>query len=178
MTLAEYARQIGGTVVGDGSVEIERIAAIDDVDDRALTFAVDERYLRTALAYAINTAATAKAVELIVGSYWYAQDAMSLRPNLTVTLGIRHEFNNGWNSPNGVASNFVFGSNGVLLTQPVVGTSVYSENNARFLFGPRVGIAWAPFGSQTKTTIHAGFGLYYEQLDYMGNCCDAATSPT
>src|SRR5260370_29380711 len=99
---------------------------------------------------------------------------MSLRNNLTVTLGVRHEFNNGWNSPNRVASNFVFGSNGVLLTQPVVGTSVYSENSARFLFGPRVGIAWAPFGSQTKTSIHAGFGLYYEQLDYMGNCCDAA----
>lgn len=102
---------------------------------------------------------------------WYAQDAMTVRPNLTVTAGVRHEFNNGWNSPNGLASNFVFGSNGVLLTQPVVGKSVYSENNAKLLFGPRVGIAWAPFGK--RTAIHAAFGMYYEQLDYMGNCCDA-----
>gem|GEM_PF-4156142 len=50
MTLAEYAAQVGGSVSGDGSVEIERIAAIEDVDDRSLTFATDERYLRNALA--------------------------------------------------------------------------------------------------------------------------------
>ena len=104
---------------------------------------------------------------------WYAQDAIALRPNLTVTLGVRHEFNNGWNSPQGLASNFVFGSNHVLLTQPVVGTSVYSQNNAKRLIGPRVGVAWAPFGGG-KTAIHAGFGIYYEQLDYIGSCCDAA----
>ncbi|MGP6156906.1 MAG: UDP-3-O-(3-hydroxymyristoyl)glucosamine N-acyltransferase [Vulcanimicrobiaceae bacterium] len=48
-TLAEYAQRVGGTVQGDGSVSIERIAAIDDVDDRSLTFATDERYLRSAL---------------------------------------------------------------------------------------------------------------------------------
>jgi hypothetical protein len=103
---------------------------------------------------------------------WYAQDTMMLRPNLTVTLGVRHEFNNGWNSPTGSAGNFVFDSHGVLLTQPAVGKSVYTENNAKKLIGPRVGVAWSPFGG-SKTAIHAGYGMYYEQLDYMGNCCDA-----
>ena len=78
---------------------------------------------------------------------WYVQDAMSLLPNLTLTLGLRHEFNNGWNSPKGLASNFVFGPNGALQTQPVVGTSIYSENNAKALFGPRVGIAWSPLAA-------------------------------
>ena len=107
---------------------------------------------------------------------WYAQDSMRLRPDLTVTLGLRHEFNNGWNSPLGQASNFVFGPNGALLTQPHIGTSVYSENNAVKLFGPRIGIAWAPFGS-SRTAIHAGAGIYYQQLDYMGNCCDASPLP-
>jgi UDP-3-O-[3-hydroxymyristoyl] glucosamine N-acyltransferase len=48
-TLADYARRVGGTVLGDGSILIDRIAAIDDVDDRSLTFATDERYLRGAL---------------------------------------------------------------------------------------------------------------------------------
>jgi hypothetical protein len=105
---------------------------------------------------------------------WYAQDTMAVRPNLTVTLGVRHEFNNGWNSAGKTASNFVFGPGGVLQTQPVVGDFVYSENNARFLFGPRIGIAWSPFGTGSRTVIHAGAGIYYEQLDYMGACCDAA----
>jgi hypothetical protein len=95
-----------------------------------------------------------------------------LRPNLTVTLGVRHEFNNGWDSRTGSAGNFVFDSHGVLLTQPAVGKSVYSENNATKLIGPRVGVAWSPFGG-SKTAIHAGYGMYYEQLDNMGNCCDA-----
>jgi UDP-3-O-[3-hydroxymyristoyl] glucosamine N-acyltransferase len=49
-TLDQYAERVGGAVRGDGSVGIERIAAIDDVDDRSLTFATDERYLRNALA--------------------------------------------------------------------------------------------------------------------------------
>jgi UDP-3-O-[3-hydroxymyristoyl] glucosamine N-acyltransferase len=50
MTLAEYAARLeGATVRGDAGVAIERIAALDDVDEGALTFAVDERYLRQAL---------------------------------------------------------------------------------------------------------------------------------
>jgi UDP-3-O-[3-hydroxymyristoyl] glucosamine N-acyltransferase len=43
------AERIGGRVVGDPGVVIERIAAVDDADGTALTFAVDERYLRAAL---------------------------------------------------------------------------------------------------------------------------------
>jgi hypothetical protein len=109
---------------------------------------------------------------------WYVQDAIKLRPNLTVSLGLRHEFNNGWNSPHNEASNYVFGAAGCSLgtalclqTQPVVGTSPYTVNNAKLLFGPRVGLAWAPF---SKTAIHAAFGTYYNQLDYMGSCCDGS----
>jgi hypothetical protein len=102
---------------------------------------------------------------------WYFQDSIKLCPSLTVSLGIRHEFNNGWNSPDRKASNFVFGPNLVLLTQPVVGTSVYAKNNALRLFGPRVGIAWSPL---RNTVVHAGFGIYYDQLDYIGSCCDAS----
>jgi hypothetical protein len=102
---------------------------------------------------------------------WFVEDSIKLHPKFTLSLGLRQEFNNGWNSPTGQASNFVFGPNGILLTQPVIGESVYANNNAKLLFGPRVGIAWAPF---SKTAIHVGFGTYYNQLDYMGSCCDAA----
>jgi UDP-3-O-[3-hydroxymyristoyl] glucosamine N-acyltransferase len=49
-TLGELAERTGGRVVGDPAVAIERIAAVDDAGPTALTFAVDERYLRTALA--------------------------------------------------------------------------------------------------------------------------------
>ena len=49
-TLAELAARIGGAVSGDGSVQIERIASVDDAVAGALTFATDERYLAHALA--------------------------------------------------------------------------------------------------------------------------------
>lgn len=49
-TLGALAERTRGRVIGDPLLEVDRIAAIDDVDSRALTFATDERYLRTALA--------------------------------------------------------------------------------------------------------------------------------
>jgi len=49
-TLGALAERTGGRVIGDASLTIERIAAVDEADASALTFAVDERYLRTALA--------------------------------------------------------------------------------------------------------------------------------
>jgi hypothetical protein len=109
---------------------------------------------------------------------WYAQDAVKVRPNLTINLGLRHEFNNGWNSPAGRASNYVFGTLGCspgtaqcLQTRPVLGTSPYTVNNAKWLLGPRIAVAWAPW---SKTAVHAAFGTYYNQLDYIGSCCDGS----
>jgi UDP-3-O-[3-hydroxymyristoyl] glucosamine N-acyltransferase len=49
-TLGAIAERTGGRVIGDAGVQISRIAAIDDVDATALTFATDERFLRAALA--------------------------------------------------------------------------------------------------------------------------------
>jgi hypothetical protein len=102
---------------------------------------------------------------------WYVQDAIKLRSNLTLSVGLRHEFNNGWNSPAGQASNFVFGPNGSLVTQPVVGTHVYATNNAKLLFGPRLGLAYSPW---QKTVVHLGYGTYFNQMDYFGSCCDGS----
>jgi hypothetical protein len=50
------------------------------------------------------------------------------------------------------------------MTNPVVGKSVYAQNNAKLLFSPRVGLAWDVFGSG-KTAVRAGFGTYYSIID-------------
>jgi Carboxypeptidase regulatory-like domain len=94
----------------------------------------------------------------------FVQDAMKLRPNLEVTVGLRIESTNGMNESHGRASNYLFDSNGVIETQPTVGANVFTKNNAKFLPEPRIGIAWDPFGHH-KTVIHAGFGLYHALLD-------------
>jgi carboxypeptidase family protein len=97
-------------------------------------------------------------------SAWYIQDNIQLRPNLTVRLGLRHELTNGWNEDKGRGANFLFDTNGVLVTTPRVASSVYTENNSKWLFGPRVGIAWDPFG-KGKTSIRTGFGIHYDLID-------------
>ncbi len=95
---------------------------------------------------------------------WYAEDSIKLRRNLTVRVGIRHEFTNGWNEEYGRAANYVFDSNGVLITDPKIGKSVFSENNATSLFAPRIALAWDPFGTG-KTAVRAGYGVYYSLID-------------
>ena len=94
----------------------------------------------------------------------FAQDTVRLKPSFELQAGFRGEFTNGWNETHGRASNYLFNSSGVILSQPIVGDSAFTTNNAKFLPAPRLGFAWSPFG-QKKTVIHAGFGVYYALLD-------------
>jgi len=95
---------------------------------------------------------------------WYVQDAIRLRQHLQLTLGFRSEFTNGWNEATDRASNYLFGPGGVIETQPHVGHSAFTDNNAKFLPEPRLGLAWDIFG-HGKTVVHAGFGLYDDLQD-------------
>jgi hypothetical protein len=104
---------------------------------------------------------------------WFIQDTLKPRTNLTIDLGLRHDFTDGFNSANGTATNYVSGPNGALLTQPVIGNTLLPSTH--WLFGPRAGVAWDPSGSG-KTSIRSSFGLAYNLLDDIGFCC-LATNP-
>jgi len=108
---------------------------------------------------------------------WYAQDTIRISPRLTVTLGFRDEFTTGWNEAHGRASNYTF-TNGVISTDPHVGDSLFTVNNAKFLPQPRIGVAWSPFSA--KTVIRAGFGMYNDLQDALGYRADqnAPFNPT
>jgi len=95
---------------------------------------------------------------------WYVQDSIQVFRNLTVEAGLRHEFTTGWNEAQGRAANYVTDPQGILVTAPIVGNSVYTGNNAKRLFGPRVSLAWDIFGNG-KTAVRAGYGMYYSLID-------------
>jgi hypothetical protein len=110
---------------------------------------------------------------------WYVEDVMRLSPRLTVSLGYRQEFTNGWNEAHGRAANYTY-PGGVISTQSNVGNSVFTVNNGKFLPQPRVGVAWSPFRNNGKTVLRMGFGMYNDLQDALGYRTDqnAPFNPT
>lgn len=100
----------------------------------------------------------------------YIGDTVKLRPNFTLTLGLRYVRDTG--RTNSDLAEIPCSSvtvtpapctgNTPLLEQfgfiPGLGKRIRQDNNN---FGPQVGIAWDPF-SNGKTVIRAGAGLFYE----------------
>ena len=95
---------------------------------------------------------------------WFVDDTIRIRRNLTIEAGLRHEFTSGWNESQGRAANYIINPNGILATNPIVGNSVYTANDATRLFSPRVSLAWDVFGDG-KASLRAGYGLYYSLID-------------
>ena len=95
---------------------------------------------------------------------WYVQDEMKLKSNLTLRLGLRDEMTNGWNEVKGRCANLIFDQNGLPLSDPLIGRSCLTRNNAKALLQPRVGIAWDPTGTGTWA-IRAGFGIHNDLQD-------------
>lgn len=93
----------------------------------------------------------------------FVEDAWKLTPRLELRGGLRVESSNGWNEAQGRASNYDF-TNGVINTNPSVGSSALSDNRARFMPEPRVGFAYDLLGNG-KTAIKGSFGMHRALLD-------------
>jgi hypothetical protein len=99
---------------------------------------------------------------------WYVQDEIKLQKNLTLRVGLRDEMTNGWNEVAGRCSNYVFDQNFVISTNPVIGGACLSQNNAKALWQPRVGLAWDPTGTGSWA-VRAGFGIHNDLQDNLAN---------
>jgi hypothetical protein len=90
-----------------------------------------------------------------VALYWYVNDQIKLRPNLTLSLGLRHEYTT---VPEGERLQKLN------IAASVPGLIDFSEPRApKKNFAPRVGLAWSP-GHSGNTSVRAGFGMAYDIL--------------
>ena len=119
---------------------------------------------------------------------WYLQDKFQVKPNLTISAGIRYDWNAGLTEKNGNIFNFdptkyqfssacltngstspstCYPNNGFLIAgnnpQATAGTSNTTLTGRQWGFGPRIGVAWQPKKFDNKVVVRAGTGIYYDR---------------
>lgn len=110
----------------------------------------------------------------------FVNDNFKVRSNLTVTLGLRWDFDGplsekygkltafngnlyGYNAATDTITNSgleIAGNNPNFATQ---GASNTLMNNRQWGLAPRIGIAWSP---TSKLTVRAGYGIYYDRGEF------------
>jgi len=94
----------------------------------------------------------------------YVQDEFKVKSNLTLRLGLRDEATSGWNEILGRCANLLYDKDSIPITEPLIGKNCLTENHAKLLLQPRVGLAWDPTGTGTWA-VRAGFGVHKDLQD-------------
>jgi len=94
---------------------------------------------------------------------YYVQDEWKWRPNFTVNLGLRWE----WNRPAAEANDLILRPNSPLDGSQgpvsfVARKTFWDRENATSL-APRIGFAWDPF-SKGKTVVRVGYGIMFDVI--------------
>ncbi|MCU1285963.1 MAG: TonB-dependent receptor [Acidobacteriales bacterium] len=103
--------------------------------------------------------------------YGFAQDEWHVRHNLTLTLGVRYEYNSPKLDTQGRSFSLALGKQSTVFTKAPVGLlfpgDAGAPTGANFPdkndWAPRFGFAWDPF-SNGKTSVRGGFGVFYDVL--------------
>ena len=110
----------------------------------------------------------------------YIQDKYQIRPNLSVTAGVRFDYHGGLTEKNGRIFNFdpsqytydattdTITSNGLIIAGnnpqfPTKGVSDSTLTGRQWGIAPRIGVAWSPKMFNDKVVVRSGWGLYYDR---------------
>jgi len=106
----------------------------------------------------------------------FAQDEWRVRSNLTITFGLRYEYNTPKLDTKGRTDNIFLGQQSTKIPNAPVGILVPGDPGAprgvffpdKNNFAPRFGFAWDPRGDH-KTSVRGGFGVFYDVLNGRDN---------
>jgi hypothetical protein len=110
----------------------------------------------------------------------YLQDKFQLRPNLSITAGVRFDDHGGLTEKYGRIYNFepslynynastdTIVSNGLIIGGnnklfPTKGVSNSTLTGRQWGLAPRLGLAWSPNKFHNKIVVRAGWGMYYDR---------------
>jgi hypothetical protein len=109
----------------------------------------------------------------------FAQDKFQVTPTLSVTLGVRYDWDGGFTEKYGnifnfdpkqysysVASDMITSSGFIIAGNNANGTKGVSNttlNGRQWGIAPRLGIAWQPSMFHSKIVVRGGGGLYYDR---------------
>ncbi len=125
----------------------------------------------------------------------YGQDRWQVRPDLTLNYGLRWDVLPPWSEKYNQIQTAVLGEQSVVYPGAPKGLVFPGDPGipstlapTRYTnFAPRVGLAWAPsfdggllaklFGSQQKTSLRAGYGMYYTAIEGLSAGIMSANPP-
>jgi len=92
---------------------------------------------------------------------FFAQDSLRIHPKLTVSAGLRYEFNSPPVDAEDRANLYDAGRRSLVRvgTEGMPRSGYHSDRNN---VAPRFGLAWTP-GCAEQTVVRAGYGVYYDQ---------------
>jgi hypothetical protein len=116
----------------------------------------------------------------------YAQDRWQVRPNLTLNYGLRWDMLPPWSEKYNQLQTAVLGQQSVVYTgaprgivfpgDPGIPSTLAPTRYTNF--APRIGLAWTPSGDgSAKTSIRAGFGMYYTAIEGLSAGIMSANPP-
>jgi hypothetical protein len=93
----------------------------------------------------------------------FFQDDWKLRPNLTVSAGLRYSYFGPITDKDKNMGVVIFGSGSSFLTGIALKTGIGAWNAQKMNFGPQLGFNWSPDWFKSKLVVRGGFGLNYNQ---------------
>ncbi len=114
---------------------------------------------------------------------FFGQDTWKLKPNLTLTLGLRYDYFTPLGEKFGNLSNLALGQGAAALTGAKIKTGGDFTNPDRNNFGPQLGINWSPrntFGHEwnNRFVLRGGVGVAYNRVNGSQLWNSAANPPS
>jgi hypothetical protein len=97
---------------------------------------------------------------------WFGQDSWKVLPNLTLTLGLRYQFDGVPFEQDANFSNLLVSPTSVppltmSIVGPGTGKQIYNDDYSNF--EPRIGFSWDPWNNG-KTAIRGAFGIFHDRV--------------